>query len=200
MINTCFHIPTRLIYCSEPAGLQALLPSSSLSWHLYSAVFALLPPPHNITCTVCRQNQDRSVGPCTHTVVEATELQNLLFLISTLDVDSEGERWWDKVVVDLLSGLWSPNLSYFLLGLILSVSRLFLVLESQWLPEKQLIFKISFCWWKRPQCNFPLKSFFFGVRSLLQLLRPNCTFSSLFYSFLHVQIYLSQVKLFRSLR
>lgn len=42
MINTCFHIPTCMIYCVKLAGLQALLPSSCLSWHLYSAVFTFL--------------------------------------------------------------------------------------------------------------------------------------------------------------
>lgn len=173
MINTCFHIPTRLIYCRSPAGLQALLPSSYLSWHLYSAVFTFPPPCpllQNIICILCRQNS-RRISQFPHTLL--WKQQNCkkphIFLISNQDVDFQGERWWAKVVVDLdHPSCPPPNLFCFLLGIILSISSS-LVQGSQWLPDKQLIFKISFCWCKRAFAVFPLQ--FFSLCSLLQLLR-----------------------------
>ena len=90
MINTCFHIPTHVIYCSKLAGLQALLPSSYLSWHLYSAVFTFLPPyPYcKILFALYVDEIETDLLVPAHTVMEATELQKLIFLKSDLDVDS----------------------------------------------------------------------------------------------------------------
>lgn len=173
VINTCFPIPTRVIYCRRAAALQALLPSSYLSWHLYSAVFTFPPPcppaaKYYLYFTSTKFKRDQSVPA--HALMEATELQKPhIFLISNLDVDFQGERWWAKVVVDLdHPGCAPPNLFCFLLGIILSVSNS-LVPGSQWLPDKQLIFKIGFCWCKRPCAVLPLK--FFWLCTLLQLLR-----------------------------
>lgn len=118
MINTCFHIPNAWFIVQACRSTS----SASLFISLLAPIFCCVYFFFSLTPTAkyylyCVERKSRQIYAPAHAVTEATEWQKLIFLISNLDVDSEGERWWAKVVVGLDSlSHGPPNLFCFLLG------------------------------------------------------------------------------------
>lgn len=147
MVYTCFHISTSVIYSFKLTGLHTLVPPQHLSWHLYSTVFTYFI--YKIFLVLCADNIkiDLSVPTLCY---DGSEWQGLAFwykgwmLALFLKMKAD-----EATLLSILSQLQYSSIFVSLENNSPCFANL-LVLELHWLPEKQLIFKTSFCWCRWP--------------------------------------------------